>query len=392
MRRNSILAFLLIISLLCPTYAVKRFKFGSVMLGGNYGIGNNGHSDGQLDIRINYPSEEYYNWSFGVSYGSGLLYPDVPDDMIFYDELFIRYTEIHEWNDWNIDILVGYEFSPYKKINPYIQTGIGFWNFSIIATDETGVIIRKKVKGSKDRTGFKVPLVIGTQYKITPYLGINGFIKFTMYPNDLEWIQIQHYPISDTNYVSAGSWRGYFHFGLGVCFNFFATTHEDSDRDGVWDEFDYCPDTPPNTFVDERGCPRPVTEVRKGKEVYEEITTQFKEKGKYITNEIFFAFNTSKIESPASFSILAQIAKILNENHTWIIEIRGHTDSIGSEKYNLDLSQKRADAVKKFIVSKYGILAHRLIAVGFGETDPIADNGTSEGRARNRRVEFVIRK
>jgi outer membrane protein OmpA-like peptidoglycan-associated protein len=391
MRRNSILAFLLIISLLCPTYAVKTFKFGSVMLGGNYGIGNNGHVDGQLDIRINYPSEEYYNWSFGVSYGSGLLYPDVPDDTYFWYLGNVRITEFYEWNDWNFDILVGYEFSPYKKINPYIQTGIGFWNFSIIASGE---IPKRKFKGSNitGRTGFKIPLVIGTQYNITPYFGINGFIKFTMYPNDIEWEMLQHPFTPDTSYVSAGSWRGYFHFGLGVCFNFFATTHEDSDRDGVWNEFDYCPDTPPNTFVDERGCPRPLAEVRKGKEVYEEITTQLKEKGKYITNEIFFTFNSSKIESPASFSILAQIAKILNENHTWIIEIRGHTDSVGSEKYNLDLSQKRADAVKKFIVSKYGILAHRLIAVGFGETDPIADNGTSEGRARNRRVEFVIRK
>lgn len=78
---------------------------------------------------------------------------------------------------------------------------------------------------------------------------------------------------------------------------------------------------------------------------------------------------------------------MLEMNPTIKIKVQGHTDSIGSEQYNLDLSPKRADAVRDYLI-KRGVGADRLIAKGLGESVPIATNDTPEGRAENRRVEF----
>jgi OOP family OmpA-OmpF porin len=72
------------------------------------------------------------------------------------------------------------------------------------------------------------------------------------------------------------------------------------------------------------------------------------------------------------------------------IAIEGHTDSIGSNEYNQKLSERRANSVKNYIIDNFGIDAKRLRAEGFGETRPIADNNTDEGRQRNRRVESVL--
>jgi outer membrane protein OmpA-like peptidoglycan-associated protein len=71
------------------------------------------------------------------------------------------------------------------------------------------------------------------------------------------------------------------------------------------------------------------------------------------------------------------------------VRIEGHTDSTGDPARNLDLSKRRAEAVKKALVSQFGIAADRLTSEGFGDTKPIAPNDTPKGRAENRRVEFV---
>ena len=96
---------------------------------------------------------------------------------------------------------------------------------------------------------------------------------------------------------------------------------------------------------------------------------------------------TLKLES---FPILDSIAMMLKDNPDVIVEIQGHTDSRGSESFNLKLSEKRAETVKEYLVKNHGILPDRLITKGYGESKPIASNETEEGRAKNRRVEFVI--
>lgn len=112
------------------------------------------------------------------------------------------------------------------------------------------------------------------------------------------------------------------------------------------------------------------------------------EEGKLISNLLFFT-NTSKLK-PESMGALLDVSKILKEA-TAPVKIIGHTDSDGDETANLILSQQRADAVKNILVSEYKIDASKLTTEGRGETQPLADNKTSEGKAQNRRVEFIFK-
>jgi OOP family OmpA-OmpF porin len=100
-------------------------------------------------------------------------------------------------------------------------------------------------------------------------------------------------------------------------------------------------------------------------------------------------FDTGKATlKPDSEKTLAEVLKLLNNRPDWKMKIEGHTDSTGTKAGNQTLSQRRADAVVAWLV-KNGIVPTRLTAVGLGDTRPIADNSTDEGRARNRRVELV---
>ncbi|MEW6507501.1 MAG: OmpA family protein [Bacteroidota bacterium] len=109
---------------------------------------------------------------------------------------------------------------------------------------------------------------------------------------------------------------------------------------------------------------------------------------KWVLVGVNFEFNSTKI-SPESYPILFDAVKTLLKNTDLRIEIQGYTDNIGSESYNMKLSQRRAEAVKGYLQSK-GISGSRLRATGFGESNPVADNKTAEGRAMNRRIEFKI--
>lgn len=106
---------------------------------------------------------------------------------------------------------------------------------------------------------------------------------------------------------------------------------------------------------------------------------------------IYFAFNSAAIK-PTSYPVLDDAAKILKENPTVVVEIGGHTDSIGSDAYNLKLSNMRANSVRTYLISTHQIDPSRLIARGYGESMPIADNRTRAGRELNRRIEFKILK
>jgi outer membrane protein OmpA-like peptidoglycan-associated protein len=109
--------------------------------------------------------------------------------------------------------------------------------------------------------------------------------------------------------------------------------------------------------------------------------------GIVIHQQIFFEFNRAVIR-PQSFPILDTVAQVLRDFPDIAIEVQGHTDSRGNDAFNLRLSQQRADAVRQYLINQ-GIASSRLTARGYGETMPIESNATTEGRAMNRRVEFV---
>jgi len=137
----------------------------------------------------------------------------------------------------------------------------------------------------------------------------------------------------------------------------------------VPDCIDKCKGTPPNTKVDENGCPP----------VGEELL---------ILTGINFAFDSAKLDKPSE-TIIERAVQNLKRNPQMRVLIEGHTDSVGPEDYNMGLSIRRAQAVKDYIVSQ-GIAKERLSKKGFGESQPLESNDTKEGRAQNRRVEFVV--
>lgn len=111
-----------------------------------------------------------------------------------------------------------------------------------------------------------------------------------------------------------------------------------------------------------------------------------------LNQAIFFEFDQDRI-LPISYPILDELSRTLRA-HPQILKVRieGHTDSMGRPTYNLNLSQRRAEAVQRYLERKGAGERGRFVAVGFGQEQPIADNSNEEGRARNRRVTFIIEK
>jgi len=148
----------------------------------------------------------------------------------------------------------------------------------------------------------------------------------------------------------------------------------DSDKDGVPDMSDRCPNTPPDVEVDSLGCP----------------TASKLEEALILYGQVRYTSDSYSI-TPKAQSILDSVVTSLKAYPYFRIEIRGYTDSVNSEQYNLTLSENRAKTVKQYLVS-HGIDADRLVAKGLGE-DPqywIGDNSTAKGRRLNRRVEIEV--
>jgi OmpA-OmpF porin, OOP family len=155
----------------------------------------------------------------------------------------------------------------------------------------------------------------------------------------------------------------------------------DTDHDGIPDDVDKCPTEPENYngFEDADGCPD------KGPALIE-----MSESGIKILDKVEFATGKDVIQGAKSFKVLDAVAGALGSfKDILLVEIGGHTDNVGNADQNRTLSQKRAEAVVKYLVKK-GIDAGRLTAKGYGPDKPIADNKKAAGRQLNRRVEFTI--
>jgi len=148
---------------------------------------------------------------------------------------------------------------------------------------------------------------------------------------------------------------------------------DDSDGDGVWDGCDDCPDTPAETPVRPDGCPK-VAPLFAG------------EQKTLILEGVFFEFDRAVLR-PESRETLDRVARSLMDWPEVHVEVAGHTDSIGTDEYNLDLSGRRAAAVVEYLRAQ-GVAIDRMRARGYGESQPIADNRDDGGRAKNRRVEL----
>ncbi|ORE88704.1 ompa/motb domain-containing protein [Oceanococcus atlanticus] len=143
----------------------------------------------------------------------------------------------------------------------------------------------------------------------------------------------------------------------------------DNDGDGVPNDIDQCPNTFPGLAVDKVGCP-----------LRDQVIT---------LHNVHFEFDKAVLQ-PDSRTLLERVAKSLIDQPDLQIEVAGHTDSKGSDDYNQRLSDRRAAAVRQYLVSQ-GVAGENITSKGYGESEPVADNVTEEGRARNRRVEIHLR-
>jgi len=144
---------------------------------------------------------------------------------------------------------------------------------------------------------------------------------------------------------------------------------KDSDGDGVTDAADQCADTPSGLAVDARGC----VEIEK-----------------VVLSGVNFAMGSATLV-PGASGTLRTVAQAMKASPAVAVEVGGHTDSIGPADKNQRLSERRASAVKQFLVGE-GVDAARITVKGYGETQPVESNETDAGRANNRRVAFKITK
>lgn len=154
----------------------------------------------------------------------------------------------------------------------------------------------------------------------------------------------------------------------------------DTDGDGVPDYLDKCPNTPKGTEVDSKGCT-----IEKDTVI---IIQPTEVETLVLSGDTNFEFNKSAL-LPSAYTALEGVVNTMKEHSGYKWEVGGYTDAIGSDNYNIKLSQQRAQSVVDYLVSK-GVERNNLTIVGYGEANPVATNDTDEGRSMNRRVEIKI--
>jgi OOP family OmpA-OmpF porin len=162
---------------------------------------------------------------------------------------------------------------------------------------------------------------------------------------------------------------------------------KDSDGDGIPDYLDECPHSPPGAKVLPNGCALKgdCRKPRAGEQVDEHGCAL---EQRFLLRGVKFEFDSDRL-LPESKTILNDVAATLQAYPDVKVEVEGHTDNIGTDAYNLGLSERRANAVKTYLAGR-GVKGEHMIPVGYGESRPIASNDNEPGREENRRVEFKV--
>lgn len=260
-----------------------------------------------------------------------------------------------------------------SKWRPYVFAGFGHMRFA---------------DGDYSQANTIIPYGLGLTYQVKPNLALR--LQETFIYSDFDRMDAD--PSKKLN-------DSYLQHSISLVFNF-GGSKNDKDGDGVADEKDECPDLVGT--ADANGCPDSDGDgVADKDDKCPEVAGVMENAGCPEVNEADqkvlkdalhgINFETGKdVLNESSNEVLDRLVTMMKLNSKFNLEINGHTDSQGEDDLNLKLSEKRAAAVKNYLIEK-GISADRLIAKGFGETQPVADNSTAEGRAENRRVELKIK-
>lgn len=284
----------------------------------------------------------------------------------------------------NLDML--YYLTPCSSISPYFFFGFGFASFR----PEWADIVPER--DLKRKNVVQTEFGLGSEWKLADDWKLKTEFGYNSIDGQFDGI---------TNNNRQGIWGAnsdaYVTFDLGVQYYF--SKGEPSKYCDLYDGIKV--DLTGLNFVTKEQ----VEEIVKKyipKEVVKEVVvekTVYKDLPKGVVSEtgipsnwVLFGVNFDVDKStirPEGFPILEHAYNVLKDNPSVKVEIQGHTDSDASDTYNQKLSQRRAEAVKAYLV-KRGIEAERMTTVGFGESKPIADNNTADGKAKNRRIEFKV--
>ena len=304
----------------------------------------------------------HFDAAFSFTYGDMGYYNGV-DPIVFTRQNLFQASVIGRYN-----IL-----TDAYKWRPYVFVGFGHLQFA---------------DGSYSQGNTVIPYGLGLTYQVRPNVALR--LQETFMYSDFDRMDAD--PSKKLN-------DSYLQHSIGLVFNF-GNSKNDADKDGVADDKDDCPmiagSKESNGCPDQDGdgvpddkdeCPTVKgTAANNGCPEIKETDIQILKDALYGIN-----FETgSDVLSASSYEVLDRVVSLMNLNNNYKLVIEGHTDSQGNDDLNMKLSEKRANAVKNYLVSK-GVDATRLTAVGYGETKPIADNETTEGRAQNRRVELKIK-
>lgn len=324
-------------------------------------LGNGFFKFNDVNINPGLRLGRYLNPSFdlGLNAGFGRYDFSEVDETIFNQALLRTKT-------FNADLNLRYKFNngyilkENSLFGPYLTAGVGYFRLKGRKTPFTLMDNDQKLYEY-----LNIPVGIGTTINLSNR--INLFIQGTYnYTNGDRYDRIESFRRGYDKHIETT---------VGVVYQFgksLSNEDKDSDKDGVMDSKDKCPNTKKGIEVDENGCPK-ISEV-----VKQDISD--------IATKIYFNTNSDSIKSE-SFVHLDRLVTYLKQFKEVKVGVEGHTDNVGDATYNLNLSKRRAEAVKNYLISK-GIDSKRIMSEGYGDTKPITGNDTEEGRAKNRRVEL----
>ncbi|MDR3204383.1 MAG: OmpA family protein [Deltaproteobacteria bacterium] len=325
------LAMALVFSTMVPSIASAQM-YGETLhlsLMGGYLFPNN-----RINVRNGFVAGVGLGYNFNRNWGLeafGYFAPNLNDD---------RYDVVRYDNDVTMARLSAlYHFDLNSNFVPYLSLGVG------------GNWISRDNPGWNDYSSFALTGGIGFKYFF------NEVVALRVEVNDSYGFSSKQGNRFNAPMVSAG-----LTFQVGA-----PSECIDSDHDGVCDAYDKCPGTPAGYKVDADGCPITVT----------------------INMDIKFDFDKAVVKK-RYLGEVQKVADFLNSHPGSEAVIEGHTDAVGNDEYNQELSERRAKAVYDVLVNAFGVSSSKIQWAGYGESRPIADNETAEGRALNRRVVGVF--
>jgi OmpA-OmpF porin, OOP family len=308
----------------------------------------------------------------GWTGGLGIMYGITDNLAVNFDALYLQVNvkgksdvtgEITLGTGKTIDFALGaqWRFMPQSRFVPYVGAGLDVLvnRFSV---DDQFAAISGSTSGLDVATTFGGHLSVGGDFFITPNIALNAEIRGLLSTTgDMK---------DDTGFVPAKYNPSNISGFIGLRY-FFGGAKEAS-----------------QPIAKAEPAPPPVEEMKKAPEAAAKVEQEIIEKGRVTMN---VEFDTGKnVIKPASYKEIESVVDVLKKYPNLKIVVEGHTDNIGGEKFNNNLSQKRADAVKEVMVKNYQIDSSRITAKGFGYSKSIGDNKTKEGRQMNRRVEAAV--